>query len=258
MMKKKVILISIDGMRPDGLLTCGNPYVKELEKMCTYTYTGQSMNPSVTFPCHFSMTHSVTPQRHGILTNTYVPQVRPVTGIFEKIKGAGGVCAMFYGWEPLRDIVLPGKLKFATYINAYMKESSDTVLTDEALRVIEENKPDFAFLYMVETDEKGGHDNGWMSEEYLRRISIAIDNVKRVIDAFGDEYAVIIMADHGGHDRSHGSTLPEDMTIPFFFYGPEFEKGKTVEGLTLLDIAPTIAKLMDIEPEKEWEGRSVI
>lgn len=257
-MKKKVILISIDGMRPDGLKMCGNPYVKELEKMCTYTYTGQSMNPSVTFPCHFSMAHSVTPQRHGILTNTYVPQVRPVTGIFEKIKNAGGTAAMFYGWEPLRDIALPGALKFSTFINAYMKESSDTVLTDEALRVIDENKPDFVFLYMVETDEKGGHDNGWMSEAYLRRVAVAIDNVKRVINAFGAEYSVIVMADHGGHERSHGSTLPEDMTVPFFFCGSEFSAGKEVEGLSLLDIAPTIAKIMGIEPEPEWEGHSVI
>ena len=257
-MKNKVILISIDGMRPDGLKACGNSYVSKLEEMCTYTYAGQSMNPSVTFPCHFSMAHSVTPQRHGILTNTYVPQVRPVMGIFEKIKNAGGISAMFYGWEPLRDIALPGTLKFATYINAYMKESSDTVLTDEALRVIRENKPDFAFLYMVETDEKGGHDNGWMSDEYLHRISVAIDNTKRVIDTFGDEYSVIIMADHGGHDRSHGSTLPEDMTIPFFFYGSDFAAGKEIEGISLLDIAPTIAALMGIAPEDEWEGHSVI
>ena len=111
---------------------------------------------------------------------------------------------------------------------------------------------------MVETDEKGGHDNGWMSEEYLRRISIAIDNVKRVIDAFGDEYSVIIMADHGGHERSHGTTLPEDMTIPFFFFGKEFARGNTVSGLSLLDIAPTIASIMGIEPEMEWEGRSIV
>ena len=257
-MKNKVILISIDGMRPDGLQTCGNPYVKEMEQRCAYTYSGRSMVPSVTFPCHFSMAHSVTPQRHGILTNTYVPQVRPVKGIFEKIDDAGGVSAMFYGWEPLRDIALPGALQFSTYINAYKKESSDTALTDEALRIIEENKPDFVFLYMVETDERGGHDNGWMSVEYLRRISIAIDNVKRVIDACGDEYAVIVMADHGGHDRSHGSEMAEDMTIPFFFFGKDFLPGKIERPLSLLDIAPTIAYLVGLEPDKEWEGHSVV
>lgn len=255
-MDKRVILISIDGMRPDGLLTCGNSYLEVMRRECAYTLVGSSMNPSVTFPCHFSMAHSVTPQRHGMLTNTYVPEVRPVRGIFEKVSTLGGVSAMFYGWEPLRNIASPGALKFATYINAYMKESSDTALTDAALSIIAEHKPDFVFLYMVETDEKGGHDNGWMSEEYLRRISLAIDNVKRVIDACGEEYSVIVMADHGGHDRTHGTTAPEDMTVPFFFRGPDFEGGRQLEGLSLLDIAPTIAKIMGIPPEQEWEGRA--
>ena len=256
-MNKKVILISIDGMRPDGLQKCGNPYVEYLEKNCTYSYTGASATPSVTLPCHFTMAHSVSPQRHGIITNTYVPEVRPVTGIFEKVSNFGGVAAMFYGWEPIRDIAQPGALRFASYIHAYMGESTDTELTDEALKVIAKHKPDLAFLYLVETDDKGGHDNGWMTEEYLRRISIAIDNTKRVIDAFGDEYSVIIMADHGGHERSHGSTLPEDMTVPFFFLGEEFERGKEIDGISLLDIAPTIAEILGIPPEKEWEGKSV-
>ena len=66
------------------------------------------------------------------------------------------------------------------------------------------------------------------------------------------------MADHGGHERSHGSTLPEDMTIPFFFFGPAFQGGKELSGLSLLDIAPTIASLMGIAPDSDWEGRSVI
>ncbi len=258
-MENKVLLISIDGMRPDGLEACGNPYVKELQTLCYYTYSARSMEPSVTFPCHFSMAHSVTPQRHGILTNTYVPQVRPVKGIFEKVEAAGGVCAMFYGWEPLRDICLPGSLKFATYINAYMKESSDTALTDACERIMTEHKPDLVFLYMVETDEKGGHDNGWMSDTYLRRISTAIDNVKRMIEKFGDEYSVIVMADHGGHDRSHGTVMPEDMTIPLFFFGKDFPKGEVIEDdISLLEIAPTIAKLLGVSPDPAWEGKSLI
>ena len=257
-MDKKVILISIDGMRPDGLKKCGNVYLDELEKMCSYTYAASSMNPSVTFPCHFSMTHSVTPQRHGILSNTYVPQVRPVAGIFERIKNFGGISAMLYGWEPLRDIASPGTLKFATYINAYMQESGDTVLTDEAVKLIDAHKPDFVFLYMVETDEKGGHDNGWMSDEYLRRISIAIDNVKRIIQAYGNEYSIIIMADHGGHDRTHGTELPEDMTIPLFFLGSDFVPGKRITGASLLDIAPTIAAILGIGCDPDWEGKPLL
>ena len=256
-MDKKVILISIDGMRPDGLVACKNPFVKELEKRCAYTYNGSSVNPSVTFPCHFSMTHSVPPSRHGITTNTFVPQVRPVKGLFELIAEHRGINAIFYGWEPLRDIAGPGSLKFATYVNAYMQESGDTVLTDECIKVINEHKPDFAFLYMVETDEKGGHDNGWMTQPYFDRISTAIDNVKRIFDNFGDEYSIVIMADHGGHDRSHGSTLAEDMVIPFFFYGPDFTPGVIDAPVSLLEIAPTIVKIMGIKPDEDWEGKAI-
>ena len=29
-MGNKVILISVDGMRPDGFLSCGNPYIEQI------------------------------------------------------------------------------------------------------------------------------------------------------------------------------------------------------------------------------------
>ena len=118
-MDKKVILISIDGMRPDGVQKCGNPFVEELKKISSYTFNARTVEPSVTLPCHMSLFHSVTPSRHGILTNTYVPQVRPINGLFERVSQSGGTCAFFYGWEPLRDVARPGSLKWANYTNAY-------------------------------------------------------------------------------------------------------------------------------------------
>ena len=257
-MNKKVILISIDGLRPDGLKACGNPYVSTLESICSYSYNASSMTPSVTFPCHFSMTHSVTPQRHGILSNTYVPQVRPVNGMFERASSLGKSCAILYGWEPLRDIASPAALRFATYVNAYAVESGDTTLTNEAIRLLDNHNIDLLFLYMVDTDEKGGHDNGWMSNEYLRRVSIAVDNVKRMIERYGDEYSVVIMADHGGHDRSHGTTMPEDMTVPLMIYGKGVKSGENLENVSLLDIAPTICDILGIGSDPEWEGRSLV
>lgn len=254
-MKNKVILISIDGMRPDGLKQCKNPYVEELMKIASYTFNARTVFPSVTLPCHMSMFHSVPPERHGTTTNIYMPQVRPINGLFEQISNAGGVCAMYYGWEPLRDVSRPGSLKEAGYINAYSFDHTDAMLTDRALNYIKVAKPDFVFLYMVETDEKGGHDNGWMSDEYLNVIYHAIDNVKRVIEETNGEYTVIITADHGGHDRGHGSDMDEDMTIPMIFYGPHFSPGKELNGVSILDIAPTIADIMEIPAAKEWEGK---
>ncbi len=255
---KKVILISIDGMRPDGVLNCGNPFVEEMMKKGSHALDARTVIPSVTLPCHTSMFHSVTPERHGITTNTYMPQVRPINGLAEQIKMMGGKCAMFYGWEPLRDITRPGSLQWAEYFNAYADEHTDGILTDRALECIEKYHPDFVFLYMVETDEKGGHDAGWMSETYLDYVSHAIGNVKRVIEAAGEEYTVIVTADHGGHDRAHGTEMPEDMTIPMFFVGSEFEPGKAIGNVSILDLAPTIAKIMGVPAAREWEGKALI
>ena len=123
---EKVILISIDGMRPDGFLNCGNPFTRDMMQLGAYTLEGRTTFPSVTLPCHMSMFHSVPTERHGISTNTYVPMVRPLNGLFEQISMLGGTCAMYYGWEPIRDVARPGSLKFSGYIRDYTEESSDT------------------------------------------------------------------------------------------------------------------------------------
>ncbi len=255
---KKVILISVDGMRPDGFLNCKNSFCKEMMRIGSYTLNARTVFPSVTLPCHLSMFHSVPPQRHGITTNVYIPFARPINGLFEQIKNSGGINAMYYGWEPLRDISRPASLKFSGYINAYMEDATDGLLTDMALERIEKSHPDFVFLYMVETDEKGGHDNGWMSDAYLGYINAAVENIKRVYEAAGDEYTIIVTADHGGHDRSHGTDLDEDMTIPMFFIGSEFGAGKELSGVSILDLAPTIADIMSVPVAPEWEGSSVL
>lgn len=256
-MDKKVILISIDGMRPDGVMNCGHSFVREMMRKGSYTLNARTVFPSVTLPCHMSLFHSVPPERHGITTNFYMPMVRPLNGLFEQIKLMGGISAMYYGWEPLRDVSRPGSLKYAGYHNAYADEATDAILTDLALDRIGKSKPDFVFLYMVETDEKGGHDNGWMSPAYLKCIHDAIDNVRRVYEAFGGEYTIIVTADHGGHDRSHGTDMPEDMTIPMFFLGERFTPGENLQDVSILDIAPTIARIMSVPFAEEWEGRAV-
>ncbi len=255
---KKTILISIDGMRPDGVMACGHPFVGEMQKLGSYTLKAQTVIPSVTLPCHMSMFHSVPPERHGITTNLYTPMVRPLNGLFEQIKNAGGASAMYYGWEPLRDIARPGSLRYAGYLNAYAEDATDGTLTDYAIERIERSRPDFVFLYMVETDEKGGHDHGWMSKEYLDVIHAAIENVRRVWERFHEEYTILVTADHGGHDRGHGSTMPEDMTIPMFFLGEEFQPGCELADVSILDLAPTIAKIMGIPAAPEWEGKALV
>ena len=93
-MHNKTLLILAEGMRPDGFLHCGHPLVETLLKQSSYTMQAQTVMPSVTLPCHMSLFHSVTPQRHNVLTNDYTPPVRPVDGLFEQINRFEGKTAI--------------------------------------------------------------------------------------------------------------------------------------------------------------------
>jgi len=79
-----------------------------------------------------------------------------------------------------------------------------------------------------------------------------------VMSSLPEDYTVIITADHGGHDRLHGTDLPEDMTIPIIINGENFEAGKVLKNANIKDIAPTVTKLLDAEPDDEWEGKSIL
>ena len=66
---------------------------------------------------------------------------------------------------------------------------------------------------------------------------------------------MIILADHGGHERSHGTDMPEDMTIPVCAFGPAFEEGKVFDRpVSIKDVAPTVTKLLGVNSPREWEG----
>ncbi len=253
----KVLLILLDGMRPDAIENV--PMVQALKKTGSWSMNVQTVFPSVTLPCHMSLFHSVDPDRHGTTTNTYMPQVRPVNGLCEVLKANNKTSAFFYSWEQLRDIARPGSLALTSFHSGRVEgyDVANTNLVDRFVDYIPKNEPDFAFLYFGYPDA-AGHGYGWMSDEYMKAIEQSFKEAERAIACLPEDYTVIITADHGGHGRHHGTELPEDMIIPVFFKGPGFKPGEELHGLNIKDLAPTIAKILECEPDEEWEGTSVI
>ena len=259
-MRKKVLLILCDGMRPDSLAACGHPYIPELLRQSASTLSARTVFPSVTLPCHMSLFHSVDPDRHGILTNTYVPQVRPIAGLADHLSRCEKRCAMFYTWEPLRDLTRPGALCRSVF--ADQKALGPIPATEEilapALSALRSDDLDFVFLYLGAPDELG-HDEGWMSPAYLAAVSHAWDCIRRVMEVLPPCCTVLVTADHGGHGRNHGDDCPEDMTIPLLIRGETFAPGSALPGdVSIKDLAPTIAALLGVPPCRDWEGRSLL
>jgi predicted AlkP superfamily pyrophosphatase or phosphodiesterase len=182
---------------------------------------------------------------------------RPLPGLVEVAKAAEKRVAFFYNWEQLRDLSRPGHVHYSYFKNTSYDIDGDDHIVAEAARYLQEESPDFAFLY-IGTVDTIGHAHGWMSPEYLKQLERVDALLGNFFDSLPAEYTAIVHSDHGGHDRNHGTDSDEDMIIPWMAVGPNIKKGYTIQSsVSLLDTAPTIARLLDISPHREWEGRCV-
>jgi len=68
----KVVMISIDGLRPDFYLHSGfdTPALKKLKQTGAYAEGVTAVFPTVTYPNHVSLVTGVNPNIHGVLSNT--------------------------------------------------------------------------------------------------------------------------------------------------------------------------------------------
>jgi len=259
-MNHKVLLLLADGMRPDGALGCGNSFVGEFLQESVYTMEGKTVMPSVTLPCHMSLFHSVAPDRHGVLTNTWTPQVRPIQGLCEVLRNAGKTCGLFYDWEQLRDLTRPGSLTRNHFLRGgdYAYENTMAITTETVIKCLKEDTLDFMFVYFGLPDAVG-HKIGFMSEEYSAAVSAVWDHIRLIRESLPEEYGMIVTADHGGHGRSHGEDRPEDMTIPIIFSGTGLRgiSAEKIKSANIIDIAPTIAEAMGVNVDPDWEGASL-
>jgi predicted AlkP superfamily pyrophosphatase or phosphodiesterase len=250
----KVLLMLMDGMRPDSL-----PNIPEAQAMIargSSAMDARTVYPSVTLPCHVSLFHSVDPSRHGTTTNIFMPQVRPIDGLFDVLKMAKKRTAMFYNWHELRDLGRPGSLSYEYFLQGHQFgwEETTVPLTDAVIDHLKKYDTDFTFYYFAYPDEMG-HAHGWMTEKYQYAVEFCWKEAQRIIDTLPEDYVVIVVADHGGHDRTHGTDMPEDMNIPVIITGGPFQAGAKLENANIKDIAPTVAALLGVEAAPEWEGK---
>jgi predicted AlkP superfamily pyrophosphatase or phosphodiesterase len=255
-----ILLISVDGMRPDGLVQADTPCIDRLIATGSHMLMSRTVIPSVTLPCHTSMHRGVDVPRHGITTNTFHPLARPVPSLFDVVKAEGLKTAMFFNWAELRDLMEPASVDLSYSYNDASCLASDHVVADAAVWHIARNDYDLVFLYLGYTDTSG-HDHGWMSEPYITAISNADRCIEKVLTAYeakGARPNVLLLSDHGGHERSHGTEMPEDMTIPWVMNGPDIKVGfEITEPVRIYDACPTLAALAGARAVKQWDGRVV-
>jgi arylsulfatase A-like enzyme len=250
----RVLILSIDGLRPDVILSAPMANLLALMEHSAYTLNAQTVYPSVTLISHASMLIGVCPSKHKVYWNDYLPLLGYAEGtdLFDLAHAAGLQTAMVVGKEKLRQITEPSSTDLFTYVN-----DRDLVV---AQRLIDDFPQDFSLLFVHFPLVDGmGHEYGWMSPEQLSvafRADEALGNILAELDARGlrDETLIIISADHGGHDTTHGSSMPVDMTIPWIASGPGIQPRVLTTQVHTYDTAATAAFILGLPVPPEWDG----
>lgn len=258
-----VILISIDGLRPDAIEAFDLSTLQRLMGAGSYTLEATTILPSKTLPSHTSMLTGRTPAAHGITFNRAMEEegIVQVPTIFEIARRAGSHTAAFYSKAKFRHLDREGAYDHRQVPSSNADNWMATRTVPDALQYMRHYRPNLLFIHIGEADY-AGHGAGWMSFFYglaARRADGAVERiVEEADDVYGEgEYTVIITADHGGHGRHHGTDSVEDVTIPWIAFGEGVVQGGRPEGVRTMDTAATALWLLGITVPESFEGAPV-
>lgn len=201
----------------------------------------------------------------------------PVLLDFDNFGNAGPVKRIEYIFEP-SEIIRNGTFKRQFGTETAIEEE---IVQDDFFNYIQsvksEGKPFFALYFpywthapyevpFEDTSKLHSLERYYKSQEYLN------EKMKEFLNRLEEENLlensiVVVTTDHGeGFGRKVGNFIhpnylwDENLHIPFLIYIKGVTDNlpeKVINPTTVLDVAPTITKLVGIEPEKSWSGNNM-
>lgn len=274
-----VFIISFDGGKPAVIAESETPTLKKMAAEGAVTWQASTIFPPKTLPSHTSMVTGLGPDKHQVLWNEFMP-IRglvksPTVFSLLKAKDPKAVTGLFAGKAKFRHLWLEGSLDVFDFggpqtrapiagspeVEADKKPSQ--MVAKQASAWVKEHKPALAFIHFGDPDS-AGHKSGWGSPEQKEALKVTDQALWQFMQALkeagiADRSVVIISADHGGHDKTHGLNIPDDMIIPWIAWGKGVKKSFTItEPVTTYDTAATALWLLDVPVPAEFDGKPVV
>jgi hypothetical protein len=235
-----VVIISLDGLRPDGIERAETPVLHRLRAEGSYALNAETVGDSSTLPSHSSMLSGVEVDVHGMDFDDFRPHrgfIQSPT-ILYRAHDLGFATAMFVAKTKLRHIAIPGSLDVWS-----LPHWSCERVSHAAAEYLPTASPGITFIHLEEPDD-GGHRYGWMSRrylEYVARTDTCVGTIMASIEGRRDHDRVLVMvtSDHGGHGRRHGTHSPLDLHIPWIAWGSRVLRGDFADPVRTTDTGVT-------------------
>ena len=266
----KVLLIGIDGVRPDVLAEVPTPNLDALAAEGLFVANARTTTPSVSGPSWSSMLTGVWPEKHGVTNNdftgrrfeefpdflTRLERVRPELSTVAIVDWAPLMERDEEGAPTISDAV-DGKHTLDGYELGWPQ--ADARSTDIAVEVLTNGSPDALFVYLGNPDETS-HAHGSIGAEYRAAIAEADAQVGRIVAAVRarrtyaeEDWLILSSTDHGRRaDGGHGGDSAEEMTIYLLASGGSMSAVPTPDSAFIVDVAVTALSHLGVESPPEW------
>jgi predicted AlkP superfamily pyrophosphatase or phosphodiesterase len=273
-----VVIIIVDGLRPDCALLADAPTLRSLARGGAYSFWARTTGVAITLPSSTSMLTGVRPEKHGIIWNRDQPpglQTYPaVPTVLEMAARAGCVTAMVAGKSKFAALNKPGTVTHAFLPAGAAAHTvfppgtscSDERVAAEAVRIIEAYRPGLLVVHFPDVDA-AGHAKGWGSPAQLAQIGKTDAQIARVLAALDraglrSSTVVLVSADHGGAGLTHGADDPRSRHIPWIVNGPGVRKSfdlAQVAGpqVNTEDTCATVCWLLGLPQQPYFDGKPV-
>lgn len=275
--ERKVLVVGIDGVRPDVLAEVETPNLDALALEGVFSPEARTSEPTVSGPAWSSTLTGVWPEKHGVLGNSreafgrndyaaypdfltraeqYDPELTTLAVLDWPPLGAQGFGGPLVS-DAVEKVLLDGE--------ALGYPAADSLSVEAAAERFA-GDIDAAFVYLGNPDV-AAHEHGGLSEEYRAAIATADRQVGLLLEAirsrptFADEnWLVLVCTDHGHVDAGgHGGQSPEERTVFYLAGGPAAVPGTPDEPPAVVDVAVTALTHLGISIDPTWglDGRAV-
>ena len=267
----KVLVIGIDGIRPDVLMDVITPNLDKLAAEGFLTNRAMTGYPSVSGPGWSSMLNGVWPNKHGVTDNSFKGErYSDFPDFLTRIETIHPELETFAvaDWAPLGRSdegrpTISDMVDFKHILNGYEMgwAEADTKSVQLALEQLETSNPDALFVYLGNPDEVS-HKHSSIGAEYRDAIALADQHVGLLVKAIQDrgtyakeDWLILSSTDHGRRlDGGHGGNSEEERTIYFLAHGPSVVNRESYQDSTfIVDIAVTALTHLKIQIDPSWQ-----
>jgi predicted AlkP superfamily pyrophosphatase or phosphodiesterase len=215
------------------------------------------------------MLTGVCPAKHGVLGNEFsANRYATYPDFLSRLETTDSTFSTYavVDWPPLGSPASGGPLLSSRVdrIELFDGDSlgyhaADSMSVDAAVRALAEADLDAAFVYLGDIDVVG-HEHGTLGPEYRAAIEWADTRVGMLVDAVrrretfdGEDWLVIVSADHGQTDAgTHGGESAIERTVFLIVSGSSAAAGTTTREGNVVDVAATALAHLGVVIDPEW------